>query len=123
MWLLVCCLYKEVYLQILKLSLVKVFYNSRDIFVTKDSPGLGFTTLVQHHIHLKPDTVSKHQRPHRLLPDKRDALCHHLEGLLDQVINAPVSAEENVPITSPIVIVSKRRKSSGEFEPGTKEAS
>ncbi|KAK3085455.1 hypothetical protein FSP39_003638 [Pinctada imbricata] len=78
---------------------------------------------MQHHIHLKPDAISKHQRPQRLSPDKREILRHHLEELLKQGIIAPVSAEENVPITSPIVIVSKRRKSSGEFEPGTREAS
>ncbi|KAK3093847.1 hypothetical protein FSP39_020940 [Pinctada imbricata] len=101
----------------------KVLYKSRDIFVTKENPGLGFTTLMQHHIHLKPDAISKHQRPHRISPDKREILRHHLEELLKQGIIAPVSAEENVPITSPIVIVSKRRKSSGEFEPGTREAS
>ncbi|KAK3105335.1 hypothetical protein FSP39_022873 [Pinctada imbricata] len=106
-----------------KLSLGKVLFNARDIFVTKDNPGLGFTTLVEHHIHLRPDAESKHQRPHRLPPDKREVLRHHLEELLSQGIIAPVSAKENVPITSPIVIVSKRRKSSGEFEPGTKEAS
>jgi hypothetical protein len=30
------------------------------------------TNLVEHQIHLKPDAVSKHQRPYKLPPHKRD---------------------------------------------------
>lgn len=60
--------------------------------MTKENPGLSFTTLMQHHMNLEPDAISKHQCPHRLSPDKREILSHHLEELLKQGIIAPVSA-------------------------------
>jgi hypothetical protein len=34
-----------------------------------------------------------------------EVLCHHLDELLRQGIIAPVSENEDVPITSPIVLV------------------
>jgi hypothetical protein len=39
-----------------RLLLYKIFlYDNKDIFVTKQSPDLGFTDLVQHKIILRPD--------------------------------------------------------------------
>jgi hypothetical protein len=38
-------------------------YDNKDIFVTKQSPDLGFTDLVQHKIILRPDAKPKYQRP------------------------------------------------------------
>jgi hypothetical protein len=35
-------------------------------------------------IHLKPDAVSKHQRPYKLPPHKRDVLRRQLDELLSQ---------------------------------------
>jgi hypothetical protein len=43
-------------------------------------------------IHLKPDAVSKHQRPYKLPPHKRDVLRHQLDELLSQGIIAPVKS-------------------------------
>ena len=84
--------------------------ENKDIFVTKDNPNLGFSTSVQHRIILKPDFKPKYQKPYRLPPHKREVLRHHLDELLRQGIIAPVSEEENLPITSPIVLVTKRKK-------------
>ena len=95
-----------------KQTLAECLYQNRDIFVTKDNPNLGFTDTVQHKIILKPDAKPKHQRPYRLPPQKREVLRHHLDELLRQGIIAPVNEGEDVPITSPIVLVSKRAKSS-----------
>ena len=66
-------------------DLSKTLYAHKNLFVTKDNPGLGFTTLVQHHIHLKPDVKSKHQHPYRLNPDKKEVLRHHLQELLSHL--------------------------------------
>ena len=87
-----------------------VFIENADLFVTVDNPSLGFTDLVQHRIILKPDVKPKHQRPYRLAPDKKDILRHHLDELLAQGIISPVKETEELPITSPIVLVSKRCK-------------
>ncbi|CAC5388074.1 unnamed protein product [Mytilus coruscus] len=57
-----------------------------------------------HEIDFKP----KNQRPYRLPPDKKEALREHLDELLRQNIIAPVSETEDVPIISPIVLVSKQ---------------
>ena len=43
-----------------------------------------------------------------LPPNKREVLRHHLDELLRQGIIAPVSEKEDLPITSPIILVSKR---------------
>jgi hypothetical protein len=43
---------------------------------------------------LKPDAVSKHQRPYKLPPHKRDVLRHQLDELLSQGIIAPVNEKE-----------------------------
>lgn len=91
-------------------QLYQCLYEHKDVFMTEDNPGLGHTTVVKHRIHLKPDAKSKHQRPYRLPPDKKLVLRHQLDELLDQGIIAPVSETENVPITSPIVLVAKRHK-------------
>ena len=91
-------------------DLLQCQYEHKNVFVTDENPNLGFTTEVEHTITLKHDAVSKHQRPDRLPPDKRLILRHHLDELLRQNIIAPVSEKESVPITSPIVLVSKRNK-------------
>ena len=72
------------------------------MFVTKNSPDIGLTHVVQHHgqIQLKPDAQPKHHRPYRLPPDKKQVLRHQLDELLRQNIIAPVHESENVPITN-----------------------
>ena len=91
-------------------GLLRCLFDHRNAFVTDENPNLGFTNEVEHTIILKPNTVTKHQIPYRLPPDKRLILRHHLDELLRQNIIAPVSDKESVPITSPIVLVSKRNK-------------
>ena len=87
-----------------RLLLYKIFlYDNKDIFVTKQSPDLGFTDLVQHKIILRPDAKPKYQRPYRLSPDKKEVLRHHLDNLLNQGIISAVSPDEDLPITSPIM--------------------
>jgi len=86
-------------------------YDNKDIFVTKQSPDLGFTDLVQHKIILRPDAKPKYQRPYRLSPDKKKVLRHHLDNLLNQGIISAVSPDEDLSITSPIVLVTKRTHS------------
>ena len=93
-----------------KTKLYQCLYEHRDLFITKNNPDLGHTKVVKHEIHLKPDAKSKHQRPYRLPPDKKQVLRHQLDELLTQGIIAPVSEMEDVPITSPIVLVAKRNK-------------
>ena len=93
-----------------KIELENCLFENKDIFVTKENPKLGLTTLVEHQIHLKPDAKSKHQRPYKLTPDKREVLRHQLSELLKQGIITPVSEREDVPITSPTVLISKRHK-------------
>ena len=101
----------------------QLLLNNRDLFVTPDNPDIGLTREVEHQIHLKPDAIPKHQRPYKLTPDKREALRHHLNELLRQGIISTVSETEDIPISSPIVLVSKRNKPKPGVEPGTPEAS
>lgn len=104
-------------------QLKQCLYNNKDVFVTKSSPSLGFSTLVEHEIHLKPNFVSKYQRPYRLPPDKREVLRSQLDELLSQGVIAPVHESDNVPITSPIVLVAKRKSTNGSHvKPGSKES-
>lgn len=93
-----------------RLKLFQCLYDHKEIFITDDNPGLGLTNVVKHHIQLKPDFQPKHQRPYRLSPDKKQVLKHQLDELLSQGIIAPVSETEELPITSPIVLVAKRNK-------------
>lgn len=95
-----------------KSELADCLYENYDLFVTKDNPDLGYTTLVEHRIHLKPNAVGKQQKPYRLPPQKREILRQQLDNLLDQGVIAPVSEAEQLPITSPIVLVTKRNESS-----------
>ena len=57
--------------------------------------------------------VGKHQKPYRLLPFKREILRDHLDNLFEQGIIAPVNETEDLLISSPIVLVSKRSKNAG----------
>lgn len=104
-------------------SLKCCLFENHDVFVTKLSPQLGKTTLVEHNIHLKDNFVPKLQRPFRLTPDKKEVLRHQLDELLKQGIISPVSEKEDLPITSPVVLVRKRNKNEQEFTPGSREAS
>ena len=63
------------------------------------------------------------QRPYRLFPDKREVLRHQLDKLLQQGIITPVKEKEDIPNSSPIVLVSKRNKTKPGIEPGSREAS
>lgn len=103
--------------------LYHTLYKHRQVFTTEDNPDIGFTALVEHRITLKPDVVSKHQRPYRLPPDKREVLRHQLNELLRQGIIASVDEREDVPITSPIVRVAKRNKPKIDPNNVTKEQS
>ncbi|CAC5405276.1 unnamed protein product [Mytilus coruscus] len=91
---------------------LKGFLKSHDnIFITDENPALGFTDVVQHKIILKPDFKPKYQRSYRLTPDKKQVLRDHLDHLLKQGIISPVGETEDIPITSPIVLVSKEPRS------------
>ncbi|CAC5371541.1 unnamed protein product [Mytilus coruscus] len=63
--------------------------------VIDDSPNLGYTKLIEHTIHLKPDATGKHQKPYRLPPYKREILRHHqIQNKLEVVLAIHVSTEE-----------------------------
>lgn len=100
-------------------ELHQCIYDNRDVFVTDTNPNLGYSKLVEHEIHLVPGFVSKHQRPYRLPPDKKEVLRSQLDELLQQGVIAPVHEGESVPITSPIVLVAKRQKPGVTVMPGT----
>jgi hypothetical protein len=72
---------------------------------------MGYTSVVEHTIILKPDAVGKQQKPYRLSPQKREILRYHLDSLLVQGIISPVKETDDLPITSPIVLVAKRTNS------------
>lgn len=80
--------------------------------MTKDNPSLGCKNLAKHHIILKQNFKPLHQRPYRLPPTKREVLRHHLDELLQQGVICELDANEEAPITSPIVLIEKRTKSS-----------
>ena len=61
-------------------------YKAR--FVTPDNPDLGLTDLVEHKIQFKPGMTSKHQRPHKLAPNKHEVLRLQLDESLRQGIFA-----------------------------------
>ena len=67
-----------------QLQLNELLVENKELFVTKENPKLGLTKLVEQQIHLKHDKVSKHQRPYKLPPHKRDVLRHQLEELSSQ---------------------------------------
>ncbi|CAC5414951.1 unnamed protein product [Mytilus coruscus] len=98
-------------------ELASLLYKNIDLFVTDDNPNLGYTKLIEHTIRMKPDATGKHQKPYRLPPYKREILRHHLDKLLKQGIISPVSETEDLPITSPIVLVTKRSTSSDQHAP------
>ena len=89
-------------------ELMTLLNTNMDLFVTEDNPNLGFTNLVEHKITLKQEAVGKHQKPYRLPPYKREILREQLDNLLKQGIIAPVSDTDDLQITSPIVLVTKR---------------
>ena len=93
-----------------KQNVEKLLIENKALFVTPGYPDLGLTDLVEYKIHLKPGMTPKHQRPYKLAPDKREVLRHQLDELFHQGIIAPVSEKEDIPISSPIVLVSKRNK-------------
>lgn len=98
-------------------KIAECIFKNKDIFVTEDNPALGFTTVVEHNISLKDNFVGKHQKPYRLPPQKREVLRHHLDNLLQQGIISPVQETDDLPITSPVVLVSKRMNSTDKSSP------
>lgn len=63
----------------------------------------------------------KYRRPYRLPTDKREVLRTQLDELLSQGVISPVSETDSLPITSPILLVAKR-KSNGSHVAQGKEA-
>jgi hypothetical protein len=92
-------------------NLAECMHDNIDIFVTEENPRMGYTSVVEHTIILKPDAVGKQQKPYRLSPQKREILRYHLDSLLVQGIISPVKETDDLPITSPIVLVAKRTNS------------
>ena len=95
-----------------KNSLGQLLCDNKDICVAKDNPSLGLTDVVEHHIVIQPDFRPLHQKPYRLTPHRKEVLRHHLEELLEQGVISELSAKEEAPITSPVVLVTKRSKHS-----------
>ena len=93
-----------------KESLLKCLADNDSVFVSESNPDIGLTDVAEHRIHLKPNAVSKHHKPYRLPPNKKEALRYQLEELIRQGIITTVHESEDVPITSPIVLVSKKAK-------------
>lgn len=58
-WCFLCILFSGTYVHVLTSkqigSLEKCLYAHQNVFLTKENPQLGFTNLVQHEIHLKPN--------------------------------------------------------------------
>lgn len=102
-------------------QLKNILFEYKDIFVTDENNDIGRTNLVEHKIHLKENAILKHQRPYRLTPDKKIVLRDQLLELQRQGVITPVNEDEDIPITSPIVLVSKP-KSNSPHKPGSKEA-
>jgi hypothetical protein len=100
-----------------------VKYCPRDCMADLHFPDLGFTDLVRHKIILKPDAKPKYQRPYRLSPNKKEVLRQHLDEPLNQSIICTVDPSEDLPITSPVVLVTKRAKSKSEGPPYSHEDS
>ena len=46
------------------------------MFASHEYPEMGYTSRLEHHIHLKPDAFSKHQKLYSLPPEKREILRH-----------------------------------------------
>ena len=90
-------------------SLKRLLYDNKDVFVTKEDPSLGLSNVVKHTIKLKHDYHEKHMRPYRLTPEKREVLRFHLDELQKQGIISLVQPNEHTIITSPIVLVEKRK--------------
>ncbi|CAC5356092.1 unnamed protein product [Mytilus coruscus] len=109
--------------EVQKSTLIEFLHSHKGLFVTEENPDLGFTNVVQHQICLKPDFKPKHQRSYRLTPEKKDILRHHLDELLRQGVIAPVDETEDVPITSPVVLVSKRTYQKGKANASSKNTS
>ena len=63
------------------------------------------------------------QSPNTNVRTNREVLRHQLDELLRQGIITPISEKEDIPISSPIVLVSKRNKPKPGVEPGSPEAS
>lgn len=55
-----------------------VLWGNKNVFITESSLDIGGTNVVQHTIHLKPITVSKHHKPYCLPPEKREVSRHQL---------------------------------------------
>ena len=100
----------------------RMLFKHREVFVTDEHPQLGYTTIATHKIHLKPNSQMYRQRPYRLAPEKKKALHDVLQNLYEQGVIAPVSDSEDLPITSPIVLVSKPKAHTSATN-GSKETS
>ena len=98
-------------------KMAQLLYENYDLFVTDDNPILGYTNIVQHKIILKDDFVGKHHKPHRLAPHNRDILRYHLEKLSEQGIISRVTETDDLPISSPVVLVTKRTLSKDKNSP------
>ncbi|CAC5395827.1 unnamed protein product [Mytilus coruscus] len=90
---------------------------------TNDKITLTNNQTVQIYGTAKPDFKPKHQRSYRLTPEKKDILRHHLDEHLRQGVFAPVDETEDVPITSLVVLMSKRTNQKGKANTSPKETS
>jgi len=102
-----------------KSSLIDLLHVHKSLFVTDENPKLGYTNLVEHKLTLKSDFKPKNQRSYRLTPEKKDVLRHQLDELLQQGVIATVDENEDVPISSPVVLVSKKTRPNSTSEQGT----
>lgn len=84
---------------------------------------MGYTSGLQYKITLRPDAVSRHQRPYHLSPDKLKVLRHQLDELLHQGVIALIGYNEDASITSLIVLITKRNNPKVDPAPITREQS
>ena len=93
-----------------KQKLMSCLEEYKDLFVRDENPKLGYTEIVKQNIFLKPDYKPKYQQPYWLTLEKKNVLRDHLDELIKQGIIVPVQESTDIPITSPIVLVSKKTR-------------
>lgn len=88
----------------------KSVYINIGIFLSQKTPFIRFYISCWTHYSFKPNAVSKHHKSYKPSTHKKEVPKTQLTELLNQGIITPVNEKEDIPISTTIVLVSKKEK-------------
>lgn len=109
------CVYLNALNLIPSITFYPILIDCLICFLNKENTNIGLSNLVEHQLHLKPDTKSKHHRPYTGYQLTKKVLWKQLDNLLRIKSFTSVNQSETVSIKALLCLSNKNIRETFQF--------